>query len=285
MRLHIFLFSFCLAVAAAGCQSASSGRTYPVKGQILSILPDGLQASIKHEEIKGLMVAMTMTYKVKEKREYSGLVAGDLIEATLVVATNEAYLIDVKKVGHAPVDPADVPTPSASSGFELLRPGDAVPDARFVDQNGVPRTLASFQGSPLVITFIYTQCPLPDFCPLMDRHFASIQRMAEDDPSLGNVRLLSVSFDPVVDTPAVLKAHARELDADEARWTFVTGDRDEVDQFGARFGLTVSRALNDPRDIAHNLRTAIVDAGGKLVKVYTGNEWTPAQIVADLKKL
>jgi protein SCO1/2 len=134
------------------------------------------------------------------------------------------------------------------------------------------------------MTFIYTRCPLPTFCPLMDRHFAAMQSSLAEDPSLQRVLLVTVSFDPAADTPPVLREHARQLKADPRRWTFLTGDRDEVDRFASRFGVSVSRALNDPRDITHNLRTAIVDAGGRLVKVYTGNDWTPDQILADLKQ-
>src|SRR5207245_9008202 len=95
----------------------------------------------------------------------------------------------------------------------------------------------------------------------------------------------TVSFDPAIDTPAVLKAHAKTLNADLTRWTFLTGDRDAVDQFAARFGVSVSRAMNDPRDITHNLRTVIVGADGKLAKVYTGNDWSPEQVLADLMAL
>src|SRR5205085_10273657 len=131
--------------------------------------------------------------------------------------------------------------------------------------------------------FIYTQCPMPTFCPLMDRRFASMQQPLRDDASLEDVRLVTVSFDPATDTPPVLKAHARQLNADPARWTFLTGDRDEIDRFASRFGVQVSRALNDPRDITHNLRTAVVDADGRLVKVYTGNDWTADQVLADLR--
>jgi protein SCO1/2 len=104
------------------------------------------------------------------------------------------------------------------------------------------------------------------------------------DPALNQVHLLSVSFDPKTDTPAVLKQHAAALGADPSRWTFVTGDRDQVDQFAMRFGVTLMRDPADPIDITHNLRTAIVDPTGVLVKTYTGNEWTPEQVVADLKQ-
>jgi protein SCO1 len=189
----------------------------------------------------------------------------------------------VKKVGEAPLEkPA---APAASSGFELMKPGEPVPDTEFIDQNGKPRTFSSFKGAPVAVTFIYTSCPLPDFCPLMDRHFATVQKSLQADPALRNVHLLSVTFDPVTDTPAVLQKHARALGADGDRWTFVTGDRDRIDQFAARFGVSIQRSLTDPVDITHNLRTAIVDADGRLAKVYTGNQWTPEQLITDLKSV
>jgi protein SCO1/2 len=113
----------------------------------------------------------------------------------------------------------------------------------------------------------------------------TLQKALKGDASLNRVKLVTVSFDPVTDTPPVLKKHAKTLDADLTRWTFLTGDRDDVDQFAARFGVSVSRALNDARDITHNLRTAIIGADGTLVKVYTGNDWSPDQILGDLRTL
>jgi protein SCO1 len=228
---------------------------------------------------------MTMPYAVKDEHLVDGLSAGDLINATLVVASNDAYLTAITKVGQAPLEkpPPDAPMPTASSGFELLKPGEAVPDGSFLDEDGRRRSFSAFKGSRVVMTFIYTTCPLPTFCPMMDRHFVTIQQSLEEDPALKDVRLVTVSFDPKTDTPPVLKKHARELKADPTRWTFLTGDRDDVDRFAARFGVSIARAQNDPRDITHNLRTVIIDPDGKLLKVYTGNEWTPDQILADLK--
>lgn len=230
------------------------------------------------------MGAMTMSYKMKDAQQLKDIVPGDLINATLVVETNGAFVTDVKKVGQAPLEKPIIDTP-ASSGFELLKAGDPVPDANFVDQNGKKRQFSTFKGSPLAITFMYTKCPLPDFCPLMDRNFASVQQTLGTDPTLKKVHLVSISFDPVTDTPAVLKQHASELKADPARWTFLTGDRDEIDQFASRFGMTISRSQTDPVNITHTLRTAIVDADGRLVKVYTGPDWQPGQVIADLKAL
>jgi protein SCO1 len=279
-----------VAIAAASCGTRSDQRRYPLHGQVLSLDQARRSVTLKHDEIKGFMPAMTMPYEVQEEKALDGLSPGDLVNATLVVFSNGAYLTDVKRTGTAPLEKrADAESggavPSASSGFELLKPGDAVPNAPFVDQSGRTRHFADFKGSPLAITFIYTKCPLPTFCPMMDRHFASMQKSLADDPSLKSVRLVTVSFDPATDTPPVLAAHAKRLNADLARWTFLTGDRDEIDRFAARFGVSVSRALNDPRDITHNLRTAVVDRDGRLVKVYTGNEWTPSEVLQDLKAL
>ncbi len=280
----------CFVVMAAlvpACAQKSDERRYPLHGQILSLDPAHQLVTVKHDDIKGFMPAMTMPYNVRDMNVLEGIAPGDVVDATLVVFSNGANLIDIKKVGTAPLEPppADAPTPKASSGFELLKPGEAVPDASFLDQDGRRRRFADFQGSTVVMTFIYTKCPLPTFCPLMDRHFAAIQKTLKTDAALSKVHLVTVSFDPVTDTPAVLKAHARTLEADLSRWTFLTGDRDEIDRFGARFGVSVSRALNDARDITHNLRTVVIDADGKLARVYTGNEWTPSQILDDLKSV
>ena len=282
------VLSLCLALAAAACSRAPEQRTFTLQGQVQSLdLPRKL-VTVKHEEIVGFMPAMTMPYEVADAKALDGLAPGDLINSKLVIFSNGARLVDSRKVGTAPLEkpPADVPNPpTASAGFELLRPGEAVPDTKFLDQDGKARHFGAFKGSTVVLTFIYTRGPLPTFCPLMDRHFAALQKSLKSDAALQNVHLVTVSFDPTTDTPPVLKKHARSLDADFTRWTFLTGDRDEVDRFAARFGVSVDRALNDARDITHNLRTAIVNADGKLAKVYTGNDWTPEQILKDLREL
>jgi protein SCO1/2 len=277
------LFPMVFVVLGAACAGGGDQRQYTLQGQVLSVAADRREANIKHEEIPGFMPAMTMPYKASDTRQFEQLAAGDLITATLVVVSNDAYLKDVKKVGEAPIEKAPQAAPSASSGFELLSPGEVVPNARFVDQDGKTRDLASFRDSTLVVTFIYTRCPIPTFCPLMDRHFVAIQNKLKTEPALRRVQLVSVSFDPIADTPPVLKKHAATLGADPKYWTFLTGQRDEIDRFAARFGVTVTRETTAPLEISHNLRTAIVDAKGALVKAYSGNEWTPDQLLADLR--
>src|SRR5581483_11654494 len=143
-------------------------------------------------------------------------------------------------------------SPAAASGFELIKTGAPVPNQTFTDQDGNKVSLEDFRGDALIITFMYTSCPMPTMCPMMDKNFARIQAKLKEQNNLLKAHLLSVSFDPQIDTPAVLKKHAEALGADPKIWTFVTGDRDEIDKWAAGFGEAISRASNDPRDITHN---------------------------------
>ena len=271
-----------VVLLAAAC--GTTEREHTLRGQVLSIAPERIEALIKHEDIPGFMSAMTMPYHARDPKAFEQLAPGDLITATLVVVANDAYLKNVKRVGTAPVaQPNTSEAPAASSGFELLKVGQPVPNVELLDQDGRHVELESLKGSAVVLTFIYTRCPMPTFCPLMDRHFATMQRKLKERGNDLHVRLLSVSFDPLTDRPPVLKAHATSLGADPALWTFATGDRDQIDQWASRFGVSVSRQMNDQRDISHNLRTAIIDRQGNLVQTYVGNEWTPEQVLADVR--
>jgi protein SCO1/2 len=233
------------------------------------------------------MPAMTMPYRFQAKAELDALKPGDLIDGTLVILSNDAFLTSVKKTGEAPIEKPPAETLVTGSNLdratELLKPGDTIPDGAFVDQNGRKTSLAAFRGSTVVLTFIYTRCPLPTFCPMMDRHFVTLQEHMKSDAALKRIHLVTVSFDPVRDTPAVLRAHAKELDADLTTWSFFTGDEKAINAFAGKFGVYVVKNPNDQRDITHNLRTAVIGPDGVVKKIYTGNEWTPEDILMDLK--
>jgi protein SCO1 len=267
--------------------ACSNAKHYEMKGQILAVDRDKVEILVKHENIPGLMPAMTMPYKVESVSLLDNLDAGDLITTQLEVDNNQAVITSIKKTGTAKVD-TPPPAAPAKSGFELIRPGGEIPNQTFVDQEGRTRSFSEIRGNrALALTFMYTKCPMPTYCPMMDRHFVEVQKQLKANPALrDNVRLLSVSFDPKNDTPPVLKKHARGLGADLALWTLVTGDRDEVDRFAMNFGVTLIRGeAADPNEIGHTLRTALVDRRGKLVKIYPGNEWTPEDLLADIAAL
>jgi protein SCO1/2 len=163
--------------------------------------------------------------------------------------------------------------------------GDRAPDVDLVDQAGRPRRLSDWRGRVVAVTFVYTRCPLPNFCPLMDRHFKAAQAALRADGSLrGQVHLLSVSFDPDFDRPAVLARHAAALGADPATWSYATGERAAIDAFASRFGVSIVREDPGGQEIVHNLRTAVIDRGGTVTALLGGNEWRAEELIAELRK-
>ncbi len=269
-----------LALVAGCADPPVPADRYPIRGQLLGVQLDTGEVLLKHDAVEGYMDAMTMPFQVADRASILERRPGDLVSATLVVEPTRAFLEDVTMTGQAPL-PAPAARPVAE-GVHILAPGDPVPAVALTNQAGQPASLADWTGQAGVVTFIYTRCPLPDFCPLMDRRFAEIQTAAKTDPALaGKVRLLSVSFDPAFDTPAVLSAHASRVGA-EPGWHFATAPPAIVDRFAAEFGVNVIRETDGT--ITHNLRTAVIGPDGRLTAVYSGNDWTAAQIVTDLRR-
>jgi protein SCO1 len=268
------------AIVASGCGRTAPTKQYQLQGQILDVKPDTNEVLVRHADIPGFMPAMTMPYKVEDAKLLAGKQAGDLITATLVVSETEAHLSKIDKTGHASVADASGPPITAS---QILTPGEPVPDTTLVDENNAPRPLTSLKGHRVALTFMYTACPQPDFCPLMDRNFAAVQNEIKKSSALADVRLVSVSFDPAHDTPAVLKTHAKALRADPAVWHFVAASTDDTKGFAAKFGVIAEPSDESPAILTHNLSTAVIDADGRLVKIRPGNMWTPADLIADLK--
>ena len=267
---------------ALGCgRAADAPRRYPITGQVLAVHPDRREITIRHEDIEGLMPAMTMSFPVAEAALLDGRVPGDLVTGTLEVGDALGRLVALTRTGSAPL-PDDSNAAALAAG--VLEVGDRVPDAALVDQRDARRSLAEWLGTPTLVTFIYTRCPLPNFCPLMDQNFAAIQRAVAEDPALaGRVKLVSISFDPDHDTAAVLAGHASRLKADPDVWTFLTGDRVTVDRVAARFGVGVMRPGDPAGEITHNLRTVLIGADGRVAQIYSGGDWTPGRALTDLR--
>jgi protein SCO1/2 len=264
---------------AVACARSPEPRQYPLTGQVLSVKPDRTELVIRHDDVRGFMPAMTMPFRLKNPALADGKVPGDLIRATLMVTDEEAWLEHVEKTGWAPLpERADSEPPPVS----LLRPGETVPDETLIDQDGQAFRVSSLKGKAVLLTFIYTRCPLPEFCPRMDAWFGAVQQAIKDGRLRGAIRLLSVSFDPDFDAPAELRAHAARLNADPAIWTFATAPRPRVDAWAGRFGLSVIRDGDRPSDITHNLRTAVIDRQGRLVAILDGNRWTPGDAITAL---
>jgi protein SCO1/2 len=269
------------AILLAGCAPkgpSPEAKRYGVTGTVVAVDPRGQMLIVKHQEIPGYMAAMTMGFVVKEAWVFNAAHPGDKIQATLVVDGGKSWLEQVVITEQPKADP----NRPAEASTHPPEAGEAVPDFELVNQDGKRIGLRDYRGKALVITFIYTRCPLPDYCPLMSKHFAAIAKEISEDAALKNsTRLLSISIDPEYDQPGVLRDYARRYGAAKGGpWDFATGKPDEVRRVAKFFGLDY---WQESGQIIHALVTAVIDGEGKIVRVIRGNEWKPAEVIADIK--
>ncbi len=158
-----------------------------------------------------------------------------------------------------------------------------MPDFTLVNQNGKTIRLHQFLGKPLLLTFIYTRCPFPDYCVRMSNNFGQVMQQLQKDPKTFNeAQLLSISIDPENDKPAVLRSYGERyvghVDPHFAHWEFASGSPEQVRQAADFFGLSYNQKDGQ---IVHGLRTVLIGKNGRVVKVYSGNDWKPDDVAAD----
>lgn len=280
--LGLFLLA---AVLLAFILLLSSERSFEVRGRVAGFGDDERTVIVEHEAVPGYMPAMTMPFEAREADELDGLSMGDAVRFRLVVTSERSWIERVERLPRdaLPVHPAaeNEPKLTVPGKARLLEAGDVVPDIRLTNQDGEPIRLNDFEGQALLVTFIYTRCPLPDYCPLMSRNFRQLQPRLEQAFE-GRAHLLSISFDPEYDTPAVLKDYAARYTDDLSNWTFATGEPEEVGRAAALFGV-YTEASED--QIVHNLTTALIGPDGRLVKVWRGNDWKPEEVLRTVARM
>jgi len=260
----------------AGCQRSPDQR-FDLRGKVVAVDRAHRQATIAHEPIKGYMNAMTMPFNVGDEWALAVLAPGQSIEATLVVRGDRSWIEGLRISQTKDVQNSAVVAP-------MPKIGDEVPDFRLLNQDGRQIHLAQFRGRPLLLTFIYTRCPLPDYCPRTSRNFSEIYRGLQSTAQAGRKpHLLSISFDTDFDTPAVLRDYAGRYmnPAVFSEWEFATGSPDEIKRITGYFGLSYRR---ESGQIVHSLVTALIGSDGRLARLYVGNEWTSRQILAEFGK-
>jgi protein SCO1/2 len=265
-----------------------TSTTYSLKGVVRKVDAASGEVTIAHQAIPGFMPAMTMPFLVKDKAVLDDVRPGDEVEGPLRVGSVGGEVKDYDLVDLTVTRPViDPPTPSpaevAGPETAVLRPGDPVPDFTVTTQEGRTLRLSELRGEVVALTFIYTRCPLPDFCPAIDAKFADLARRVSTAPGrTGRVRLLSVSFDPAHDTPAVLAAHALRRGARPPLWTFAVASEEELARVSGPLGLTV---VPGSREISHNLRTAVIAPNGRLARLEAGQGWAPADLLGTITRL
>jgi protein SCO1/2 len=258
--------------------------TFAVTGLVVSVTVDEKQAVIKHLAIPGYMPSMTMPFKVKDKQELARLSPGNTVAFRLNVTGSDSWIDQVRSVSVIPTN-----GPPANSQIRVVRDvqplelGEPLSEYHLINESGHPFSTQRFQGQALAITFLFTRCPLPNFCPLMATHFAQAQKkLLSMANAPTNWHLLTISFDPEFDKPEVLKAYAHAYGYDPKHWTFATGKLEEITAIGDQLGLTFWH--DQTGSISHNLRTVVIDSRGRLQKIFQGNAWTVDELMAELFK-
>jgi len=231
------------------------------------------------------MPSMTMPFAVRDSKEIAGMRVGDPISFRLTVTENDSWIDQVKKINAAevrlPVPIAPPKTRPAGDESARLREGDVMPAFELTDQNGGRITLETFRGDPFVLTFIFTRCALPKFCPLMSKNFAELQNAIKNGfGTLAQTRLLSISFDPDFDTPQILTAYAGHEQADRKIWVFATGEKSKIDNLTRAFSVFVQPEAGT---ISHGLATALIGEDGKIARIWRGNGWTPSEVISEIE--
>jgi protein SCO1/2 len=282
-------------VLLAGCHTgqqtstemaaSSSYKVYKLRGKVVSTNPATGEATLDHEAIPGFMEAMTMPYKLKDPSILTELHPGDVITADLFVSqeADAGVFLD-----HIVVVAQGKPDYKPTVIYHVPVPGDRVPDFALRNQDGRVIHLDQFRGKELLITFIYTRCPLPNFCPLVTHNFAAIEKQLAGDPKLfGKTHLLSISFDPDHDTPERLRAYGAQYIGSDAKgafahWDFAVPQKPVLTEMAKYFD--VGMTPGEDNTINHTLSTTLIGRDGKVVRFYPGNEWTPEQVLNDVRQ-
>jgi protein SCO1/2 len=258
---------------------------YKLRGKVVSIDAAMGEVTVNHEAIPGFMEAMVMSYKLKDPNILSELHPGDVITADLLVSSDPDadYLLD-----HIVVVAQGKPDYKPAVVYNVPSPGDVVPDFKLRNQDGRAIHLAQFKGKSLLVTFIYTRCPLPDFCPRVTRNFAAVDKQIAANPQLrGKTHLVCVSFDPEHDTPERLRAYGATYIGSDAKsafadWDFAVPEKPVLMEMAKFFDVGITSAADG--SITHSLSTTLIGPAGKVVRFYPGNEWTAEEVLTDLKE-
>ncbi len=275
---NIFLFALLISFSAKSASpSSDDARVFLAQGVVEDLKPETRTIVIKHEAITNYMDAMTMPFKVKGQDEITDLQRGDEVTFQLHVTEDESWVDHFSKIGTIQLSAAKTNAAVAmfDSKYELLH-------YKFTNELGQAVSLSDFPGQALAITFFYTRCPLPDYCPRLSKNFQmASQKLAAMKNAPANWHFLSVSFDPEFDSPAMLQAYAHSYNYNPARWSFLTGPKDKITELAERSGMTLQSADGT---INHNFRTLIIDANGRLQMVFPTTGDLSDQIVGEIIK-
>jgi protein SCO1/2 len=266
-----------ILLTITGCQ----GRKYVLRGQVLSTNSAQTEITVKHEEIPGFMPAMTMSYKVKDQAVIREMKPGDLVTADLIITNNgnDYWLEDIRITGQS----GRIIVPAGQTNF--LAHGEYVLDLALVNQDEKTLRLSDFRGQALLMTFVYTRCPMPNFCPRLSSQFARIhQDLAKSPLDYRRTHLLTVSFDPKYDTPPVLRkyglAYLNNDPSGFSHWDFASANPGDLKKLAEAFGLEY---FDEDNQITHTMVIVLINPDGTISKRWS-TQWTAAELEDALRE-
>jgi protein SCO1/2 len=262
----------------SGAAARGTGDVYQVNGVVREALDAKGELRIAHEDIPGLMPAMTMAFRVADPAEAAGVRAGDRVRFALHAAGSDWFISSLFVTGHDEVAATNAVT---KARITRLREGDPVPAFALEDQDGTPLTNASLRGRATVMTFIFTRCPVPEFCPAMAARFGALQAAVKAEPALAALAsLLSITLDPAFDEPVVLKAYGAAVGADFGVWRFATGTEAQIAALTKAFAVYTER---NGVTLDHTLCTALIGPDGTVREIWRGSGWANDEVIAALR--
>ena len=269
------------APASLPTQPESSIKTFPVKGVVKELPANGKTVVISHEAIPGYMDAMTMPFNVKNPKDLADLRVGETIAFRLFVGDTESWIDQISHTANSPALEKQA-TVTAAPADAAARPRHPLLDYKFTNELGQAVSLNDFKGQALGITFFFTRCPIPEFCPRLSKNFQQAsEKLLAMTNAPSNWHFLSFSFDPAFDTPTVLKAYAERYQYDSNHWSFLTGPTNQIAELAAESDVKIER---DGSFYNHNFRTLVVDASGHLQMVFPiGGDLSDALVAEMLK--
>ena len=276
----ILLFTACQPTAKKPDISPNATR-YALKGKVVSIDLEKQKVTIQHEKIEGFMDAMTMPFPLYDKDVLQTLSPNADVKAELIVNGDGDYWLE-----NIVITASNPNAPPINENFVNL--DKEVPDFKLTNQDGKPISLKDFRGKALAITFIYSRCPLPEFCILMSRRFSDLAIQLNNSANLKDkVRLLSISFDPAFDTPETLKKYGlgyiRNPNYDFTVWQLATAPEADMRKMADFFGLRYEVDANNKAIFNHSLRTIVIAPDGKVKKVFSGGDWTNDELLREME--
>jgi len=269
-----------LAVLGRAESGESAIRTFSARGVILEIKPDTSQLVIQHQAISNYMDAMTMPFKVKDPAPLAELKRGDRVTFQLNVTADESWVDHLQKIGV--VSLPENKTNSRPVETSAARPDKSLLDYKFTNELGQAVSFNDFRGQALAVTFFYTRCPLPEYCPRLSMNFKEAsQKLEAMTNAPANWHFISVSFDPQADTPEILKSYGRRYGYDPAHWSFFTGPQEKIAELARGSGIKYE---TEAGTINHNFRTLIINPEGHLQIVFPVSGDLSDQIVSEILK-